>query len=367
MDIQVTISKTDRWHYIDLIESIAILFVIIYHSTTYSFSWMENSSALFYIRYYLRTILSTCVPLFFFANGYLMLNRSFDLKKHIIKIVKIIVLTLIWSIITLILLMPPIKNEYLSVRELVVYLQHGKGAINHLWYMGALVCIYIFFPLLKISFDNYRKAFIYFVIICAIMTFGKTFICNYGSIVLNKFGVHEGIINANCFNMFNPFRGIRGYSFVYFCIGGLAHDFVNKLQDISQKKISTIAMLTIALSCFGLFMTGIALSNISGKMWDVVWSGYDTIFTLVNVCMIFVLSVFYRGNSKIIRLISINTLGIYFIHAIIINFTMEFMKTIPFVQSFIGCIVYSLLIMFICLILTQILIRIPIVKKLIKL
>ena len=248
-------------------------------------------------------------------------------KKHIIKIVKIIVLTLIWAVITLILLMP-INNEYSSVREYVVSLWNLKMRwINHLWYMGALVCIYIFFPLLKVTFDNHRKAFIYFMIICAILTFGNTFVNNYGSMVLNILGVHEGIINTNWFDMFNPFRGIRGYSFVYFCIGGLAHDFVNKLQDIPQKKISAIAMLTIALSCFGLCITGIALSNISGKMWNVIWDGYDTIFTLVNVCMIFVLSVFYRGNSKIIRLISINTLGIYFIHEIIINFTMEFVKT----------------------------------------
>ena len=77
-----------------------------------------------------------------------MLNRSFDLKKHIIKIVKIIVLTLIWAVITLILLMP-INNEYSSVREYVVSLWNLKMRwINHLWYMGALVCIYIFFPLL---------------------------------------------------------------------------------------------------------------------------------------------------------------------------------------------------------------------------
>lgn len=77
--------STDRWNYIDLMEFIGIFFVLIYHSTTYSCSWIEDGTALSFLRYYLRTILSTCVPLFFFVNGYLLFNRSFNLKKHIIK------------------------------------------------------------------------------------------------------------------------------------------------------------------------------------------------------------------------------------------------------------------------------------------
>ncbi len=63
-----------RLFFIDILESIAIFFVLSYHGTNYSFEFLQDrGNVLFYFRYYLRTILSCCVPLFFFANGYLLL------------------------------------------------------------------------------------------------------------------------------------------------------------------------------------------------------------------------------------------------------------------------------------------------------
>lgn len=359
--------QVDRWNHIDLIEFLGMMFVLIFHATTYSYSWMEDGSALSLLRYFFRTILSTCVPLFFFANGYLLLNRGFDLKKHIVKTIKIVILTCVWEIIDLLLLML-IKNEYLSFREFMGYLRTWYDPwIGHLWYMGALVCIYIFFPLIKTAFDNDKKIFIYFTIACAILTFGNKLICDCGSIILNAIGLYDGMLSIKWFKMFNPFRGIYGYSFVYFCVGGLAHGAIGKLKEIPLKKRNITAMVVIVLSCIGLFITGILLSNISGKIWYVVWSGYDTIFTFVNVCMIFILSLAYSGHSKIIRLVSLNTLGIYYMHMLFIHSTKEFVKTIPVARSFVGCVVYALLVMFICLALTQLFIRIPLIKRLIKL
>lgn len=367
MEVSKFNGQTDRWNHIDLIEFLGMIFVLIFHSTTYSYSWIEDGSKLSYLRYFLRTILSTCVPLFFFANGYLLLNRGFNLKKHVIKTIKIIILTCVWEIIDLLLLML-IKNEHLSLKEFVVYLRSWHDAwVGHLWYMGALVCIYVFFPLIKVAFDNYKKIFIYFTVVCAIFTFGYKLITDYGSILFNVTGLYDGMLSIKWFKMFNPFRGIYGYSFVYFCVGGLAHGGVGKLREIPLKKRNFVSMVIIVFSCIGLFITGILLSNISGKMWYVVWSGYDTIFTFVNVCMIFILSLSYSGCSKVIKLISLNTLGIYYMHMLFIHSTKEFVKSIPMAQSFIGCVIYALLIMFICLTLTQLFTRIPVVKRLVKL
>ncbi len=72
-----------RYDSIDLIECIAMLFVVMYHSTTVPYDF--NQSAYECVNYFIRAILSTCVPLFFFANGYLLINKKFDLKKHLKK------------------------------------------------------------------------------------------------------------------------------------------------------------------------------------------------------------------------------------------------------------------------------------------
>lgn len=73
-----------RFHNIDLIEALAMLFVVIYHTQVYDSNIMPEggeASSSVYVNYMLRGILSTCVPLFFFANGFLLFNRPLDLKK----------------------------------------------------------------------------------------------------------------------------------------------------------------------------------------------------------------------------------------------------------------------------------------------
>ncbi len=136
--MQVTQSgKMNRIYFVDLLESIAIFLVLSYHGTNYSCDFLQDSdNILYYVRYFLRTILSCCVPLFFFVNGYLLLNRKFDLKKHILKIVRLVILTVIWGIIDLFILMF-VRNEFLSVKEFLMGVWSCKqGWINHLCYYG---------------------------------------------------------------------------------------------------------------------------------------------------------------------------------------------------------------------------------------
>lgn len=365
--------QIDRWNYIDLIEFLGMLFVLIYHSTTYSYSFVKEGSSIYYARYFMRTILSTCVPLFFFSNGFLLLNKPLNIKKHIIKIINIIILTGVWGIISILILMP-IEHECLSMKEIIVYLcTWHQGWINHLWYMGALVCIYVFFPILKCAFDNQKKSFLFFTAICAIFTFGNRMLSIVGTIFASAIcGKEVNFLGINLFNMFNPFRGIYGYAFVYFCVGGLAYGYTEKLKRIKARKRNSLAAMSIILSCTGLFVLGVVLSNISGKIWDVVWDGYDTIFTFVNVSAIFVLSISYlnvknKAINKIVFTISCNTLGIYHIHGIFIHLTHPIVKEWIVAQTYLGCVAYSIVIMMLSLCAVLVIKKIPVLDCLVDL
>ena len=360
-------APSTRWGYIDLLETLGIFFVLAYHSTTYEFSWMKDHSLLLHLRYFSRTILSTCVPLFFFTNGFLMLNRNFSLKKHILKTVRIIVLTIVWGVITLLLLMP-IKQEYLSVKEFLLGLWRLKDDwINHLWYLEVLVGIYIYFPLLKTTFDHCKPAFVFFTVVCTVMTFGNRLFDHGISIAANMAGLSNGMIEGSWFRMFNPFYGTRAYAIAYFCIGGLAYDAIERIMSISKSKRNAVAAVILLISCIALYATGVMLSRISGKLWDVVFSGYDTVFTLFNVCMLFLLSLSYNGHIKLIEVISKNTLGIYLIHMILVYLTKGFVKTIPGAQTCLGSYIYAIAILLCSLGLTQVMLKIPGLKKLVSL
>ena len=362
------IALADRWNHIDFIKCLGILFVIIYHSGTYSYNWIEAPEKFYYIRYYyyyLTTILSSCVPLFFFANGYLLLSKKFDLKRHIKRRISLVILTGIWGSIGLISIMF-IEGQRFTVSEFISNLWNWRpiGWINHLWYMGALICIYVFFPLIKHVYDTKKTYFYYFTIIVFAFTFGSTFISYCGSIIVDLFFGKNIVRNVNVFNMFNPFRGIYGYSFVYFCVGGIMYDLKDKILAIKSRNV--ISGVCILISCGFLFGLGIIFSNISGSIWDVVWNGYDTIFTLINVIAIYVLSLSYKKNVALIRTISSNTLGIFFMHNIFIHITNKFIYEIPIVCTFVGNVIYAIGLILVCLLITLIIKKIPIIKQLVK-
>ena len=312
--------NSKRLNFIDLIEVIAISFVLIYHCTLYVFDFQSDSSFLNYARYFLRTILSTCVPLFFFANGYLLFSRKFDINKHIKKCIRLVVLTVVWSAI-LVVSMMFIKQDILSVKEIIhkiIFLESGWN--NLLWYMGALVIIYIFFPILKSAFDTNKKSFMFFSVICITLTLGLKFINQCMGVLGSFTPLKLDIASVPIIKMFNPFMGFNAYAIAYFCIGGIIYSAQDKIFLIPKVKRNLIAIIVLLLSCCGLFGYGVVYTKyIGAEMFDVVWDGYDSIFTLINVICVYILSLNYNKDYKLIKTISINTLGIYFVHEIIIK------------------------------------------------
>lgn len=363
------ISKQERQTSIDLLKCIAMLFVVVFHSSLYLYSSdiLSEPSSLHYLRYLFSTILSPCVPIFFFANGYLLFNKELDLKKHVYKILHFIILCGIWGLGKIILLMF-IKNEFLSPVEIAEALWSWKrGWINSLWFLPALICIYLLFPVLKVAYDNNKKVFKFFIIICSIFTFGNVLLNESGTffltLVLKKTTTLQG---KNFFNFFNPFRGIYGYAFVYFCIGGCFYNIKNKILNIQPLKRNIIAGFIIVICCLGLWGVGICYSKASNVMWDVVWNGYDTIFTFVNVICIYILCLNLKKDVAFIRVISCNTLGIYFIHEIIIHLTCKSVTKYAFLCNIPFTIVYAVVIMMISLMIALVMKKIPVMRRLVS-
>lgn len=364
--------NNNRYDHIDLLECAAMLFVIIYHGTTAPFDFIEYRGVVPYINYLVRPILSICVPLFFMANGYLLFGKPLDLKKHTLKIIKIIIITVIWRILTVavLLLLMPDTGRY-SVKEYFMeVLRADQGYISHLWFMGALVCIYIFFPLLKIVYDKNLKIFIYFICVCSIMTFGNKLINMLMTLISIIFmGNIGGAEDINYFNMFNPFAGTSGYTLVYFGIGGLLYHAQDKIKEEINRKHNCIAIVSIIFSVLVLAGWGFFRSKVSGKIWDIVWNSYDTLFTLLIAMMTFFLSLNYRPSvgsktASFIQTISSNTLGIYFLHVIILYPTLVYIKRIPLFQNMGMNVIYAFGVMCISILLALIIKKIPGIGKL---
>lgn len=337
-----------RIAWIDLLETIAIVSVVLCHCTAHiANTTLDGLGAGFYLHYALRSITAVCVPLFFFANGYLLLSRPFNLKKHLLKTLRFVLIAVFWYVLTLAFLVLLHRGQPLSS------LKYG---VTHLWYLGALVCLYVFFPLLKVVYDYHRQVFLYFTIICAVITFGNTLLNNLLTFYSN-FVSHQGIIYAetNFLNIFNPFRGVYGYTFVYFCLGGVAAYYFDKIQTIAQKTRNLVACAGLVIGWLGLFGVGYLYSRASGQVWDNIWYGYDTIFALIATISIFLLCLNWQRDNFLLRTISRNTLGIYLVHMLVIytlttwfnSFIMRYtspLSSAPFLVSFTGVIIYTLVV-----------------------
>lgn len=333
-----------REAYLDFLKTLSIFFVIFYHFLLFDYNIFQNPNAETYFGFFFRAISACGVPLFFMVNGALMLNRPFQLKKHIKKIITLLLLAAIWNAI-LIFITIPVTHEYLSAAELWDALKNYKlGWTNHLWFIQALVCIYLIFPLLKAAYDKdvSKKTHycLFFLIIAFILAFGNTLlnipwhIYEYLDTVKVHGSVPNGyfakIIDINFFEQINPLRPTSGYAAVYFLIGGYFH---KNREHLKNKFHSFILAFSIPICLLAIGFYGIMLSRMSWSVWDTVWNSYDSIFTLCMCSAIYLLSIklsFPPLLSRFLAAFGANTLGIYFIHRFIGLFFQQYFAKLPF-------------------------------------
>lgn len=348
-----------RIAWIDLLETIAIFLVILCHTPLYELNLISPSG---YIVYLLNTIKTVGVPLFFFINGYLLFSKKFDLRRHLCKIIHLVIITIFWGALAAIVLN---NFQITSISSLVA----AKSHLSYLWFMGALIIIYLFFPILKVTYDHKPQYILYFIIMCAIFTFGNTLLNQlytlYSSALLHQSAIHY---DTNFFNMFNPFQGIHGYTLVYFCLGGLAYYYREKVLAISQKRRNLIASIGITIGIVGLFLTGVMYTKTAGYYWDIVFNGYDSIFALCLALSVYLLALNWSNTrhktlNYLLSVASNNTLGIYFLHQIIIFLTISSIKEIPLFCNFFGAIVYGVIVFIFSLAISVILRKLPLVRK----
>ena len=187
---------------------------------------------------------------------------------------------------------------------------------------------------------------------------------------------NAGIYDLNLFSNYNPFRGITGYAFVYFCLGGLTYAYCETIADFfSRKKVDVkfISAVTLLVSCILLFIWSVFETNIRGYIWDNVWCGYDTVFTLVNVFAIYFLCQDYvpdadaknpvRILQQFISDVSAHSLGIYFLHQIFIHMSRSFFIDNPAFNSMFWQLLYTVIIAAICGWITRLLKKIPLMNR----
>lgn len=211
--------------YINFVKAIAMIMVVYCHSC---FQVHRVDMPLIIS----STLCFAGVPLFFMANGALLLsNPRFDLIKFLKKVLNIFVVCIIWTILIGIVQNAEYHNDFVITPQSVFnYIFKGEGNITnsgHIWFMRSLFSIYVIFPALKKAFDEYYKYFCVLIFFIFITVFFVTTFNTVSGVFL------KDTIKLD-FSKWTPFSNSSDYCLFYFCIGGVLHKkyYLNKEKHL---------------------------------------------------------------------------------------------------------------------------------------
>ena len=301
-----------RIEYIDIIETIAIFFVVYIHNNT-----IIGNTSMANITLQFSSIIS--VPLFYMCNGTLLFSRKLNIKRLYKKSLMVFISIALWKIIYALL---SIGSNFFKIekKEIFYYIianNYLKGTYvpaGHFWFTNKLIALHTIFPIIKIIYDNYNFMMKYIYLYLFFCSFIHIEINEWLSYFCKKYKFY-------CFNI-NP---LNDYKIVgschicfYFLIGIVFHNsFYNKKNSLKTNILLLISFIFSFI--FLIFCKYVQLGGTLKGEWVRLNNDYCRLATVL-VCSTFYCFIcsidFSNWNilNKICSFISIRTMNIYIIH-----------------------------------------------------
>lgn len=349
----------------DALKTFAIFLVCLYHYNQFQLEASPGDGPAWYVNYFFHGTASMAVPLFFMVNGALLLNRSFVLRKHLRKTLYLYGLFFAWCLISYTAFCF-IWGTRFSLRGLAGSCFHlTLGVNNHLWFLSALVCVYLLFPFVKLIYDQVDRSLLW--LLCAIV-FTFSFGDHLLDLVLNLSKVATGakphLDPVDFFPLVNPF-GNYFYALLYFIAGGLLAEHIRSGRRTPRVSV----LVAVLVGCMSmLFGYGVLMTDKAHTFYDTVWNGSATVMALAMSVATFLL--FLKPGydhprvNRWLALIGTNTLGIYVIHRFIGAITTPYFRRVPFAATLPVNAVYAAGILLVSLAIVLPLKKVPGVKRL---
>lgn len=295
----------ERTAYFDHLKVFEYFMLMIVHTASYQWYAADINSAQWLVLNFYKSATRPCVLVFFLISGALMLGKDIETgklyRKHVLKLA---VCFIIWDIIY----------------AVITYWNDGIGGIvfkifnsnYHLWYLLAMIGIFICFPIIRLIADN-KKTMKYFMILSFIFAFFLPTLFN----ILTGFGspalVHYAdMIFSHFYDM--HMEVVLGYPF--FFIGGY---YINEygLGKAFRRILYALGIVSL--------IAGPLLNALYVRKAGLPDDTFSNSFMLYEMFIAFAVFTFFkynvRGNAftcRACRKISSWGLGIYMVHDLVI-------------------------------------------------
>lgn len=346
---------TNRIYYLDVLRVIACLAVVMIHSSSQYVS-RDFGSLNFWVANICDGLSRIGVPLFVMISGAVMLdeNYSYTAKKLINHIKKMIVFFVFWSGIYCIIFQvidKIINHKAIRISDIMGSFVRGHF---HLWYVYLIIGLYLIVPLLRLWVKRENKKYVeYFIILSVIFTFLVPQIISLCSNFTNILEPLSVIIEKKLYLEY-----VGGYT-AYFLLGWYLHSF-----DVKNKNVIYIlGIISLIVTVFGTY----ALSSAKGKSLPLYDYLYLNILLQAVMTFQFIKSMLIntKGDNKFVNIISKNSLGIYAVHIAVITALQKVTEMIGIDSAIIKIPFVFLLTFVISTLVTYILGKIPILKRIV--
>lgn len=293
--------KNKRDYKLDVLRVISMFMVIFVHVANYygrAFSSITSSSYLFSVIYNL--ICRVSVPIFFMISGITLLNKEYDPQKNkkriINRAITLVFVTVIYYF----------WDRYFMAKSINILNIIREPERKLLWYMYALISLYIALPFIKCMVNNMGKRE------------DKLFVILW--IIFNTLSSFLGIFKAYPVPIINA-----TYYLGYFVIGYIIYKYKDEINYKKYNKYLIIILLvSLVSSVLITYLNSIKLGKFDNSLF-----GYRLIFTVANSLSSFILIYFNISNvsNKFIEVLSKYSFGVYLFHGIFLDL---FMKLIPY-------------------------------------
>ncbi len=345
--------------YIEILRIIACFFVIFNHTYTKGFmlfSTRQIGSLSYWIYMFISVFCKVSVPLFLMISGALLLGREDDCKKDILRIGKIVVILLSFSLFYY------LKSHFgqnFNLNDFIMIF-YTKQTSGHLWYLYLYITFLLSLPFLRSMVRNLKVKYYYTMIV--LVLFQKL-------LIFIEFFFWNGEYRANNDMLIS---WLASNIVIYPCVGYFLH---NKTEENGIKKQDILLSLTMCL--FGLFLSCLLTHRRAlflGSCDETNAQTFHNTFILFVCIALFISVKHFCGIVKIgknienfIREIGGVTFGIYLLHMFFLNEILE--KTDIFRKLGINDMIVTIFAVIITMVLgsigTIILKKIPIVNRLI--
>lgn len=298
--------KKERLIFADVIRAIAIIFVILIHTTcNYAYELSQGTKVIeFNILLILEAVLSIAVVLFFMVSGCFLIRKENDINKnHWKKIGKRVFQLLFWTTAYLIFLKYyrnwDIDLGY-SLKAMFFNVQ-----VSHMWFLYPLIALYILSPIVsKLYYALSKKQINYLLIVTFLVP-----------LVVKTFSQFFSFVSI-------PLFAVGFSEFGYFLLGKYIYDNKSYLK----KKIKWYVPIIMSLMGILLIYVYAKLNITSFGIADKPYSDYSR-FPVAFYCLSFYLMIVLLEDkltkipSKIKSFFTItgsNSNGIYLIHMFVI-------------------------------------------------